>query len=344
MPPDSKYRQLTLRFTRRVQLLFSTSSHWKGYDIFKRSKDSAFAHSRAAVEELAGRYMQVVSSGFASNETSGDNARLLFEEMTQIALWGNATDLSLLTKLSLDEIQSLQGARAIEENRQKIISNDTERVWQYLSGSAPQDRIDIVLDNAGFEFFTDLVYASYLLKSGLTRRIIIHTKDFPWFVSDVTPYDVEIVLSDLENSKLFPGRQALDLLVQLLRSHFSSGELSVQHHPFWTTASPFQDLPAQAPDLYSDLQKSALVIFKGDLNYRKLTSDRSWPYTTPFKTALGPIGQNSGLKILALRTNKADVCVGVPDQETVKRLDEEAPGLAWIRNGKYAVVSFCDGV
>jgi hypothetical protein len=330
-----------------VQLLFSTSSRWKGYDIFKRSKDSSFCHSRAAVEELAERFMQLVSSGIPNLETTNRDeaaARLMFEEMTQIALWGNATDLSLLTKLSLEEIQGLQGAKAIERNRRNIISNDTGSVWQHLSGSAPQDRVDIVLDNSGFEFFTDLVYASYLLKGGLSRRIIIHVKDFPWFVSDVTPPDVETVLSNLENPKIFPGRQALDPLVQLLRSSLASGEILVQQHPFWTTASPFHDLPIQAPDLHADLQKSALVIFKGDLNYRKLTNDGNWPYTTPFKTALGPIGRRSGLKILALRTNKADVCVGIADEETVKRLDEEAPGLAWIRNGKYAVVSFSDGV
>lgn len=38
---------------------------------------------------------------------------------------------------------------------------------------------------------------------------------------------------------------------------------------FWTTQYAYQDMPSVAPELVADLAKSGLVIFKGDLNYRK---------------------------------------------------------------------------
>lgn len=329
---------------RRVQLLFSSSLHWKDYDVFKRAKDTAFRLSQAAVHELAARYRDVLG---AVSQTAGSNdsrGHLLFEEMTLIALWGNATDLSLLTKLSLEDIQGLQGAEAIRRNMRNIVSNDEELTWQYLVGGQPHKRVDIVLDNSGFEFVTDLIYGSYLLKSGFANHVVLHTKSFPWFVSDVTPRDVETTLRDMENPAIFPDRGALDYVVGMIRSHLKSGQMTVESHDFWTTACSFHELPAEAPDLYAYLQRSNLVVFKGDLNYRKLTNDALWPYTTPFKTALGPMGDGSGVKILALRTNKADVCVGLADEDMVKRLEEEAPGQAWTRNGKYAVISFSDGL
>lgn len=77
-----------------------------------------------------------------------------------------------------------------------------------------------------------------------------------------------------------------------------------------------------------------------------------WPPTTPFSTAIGPLGPGSGMRTLALRTCKADVVVGLAEGED-ERLrttqikngsgagaDEER---RWAWSGKWAVVQFCDG-
>lgn len=40
------------------------------------------------------------------------------------------------------------------------------------------------------------------------------------------------------------------------------------------------------PELYAKLSESRLVIFKGDLNYRKLIGDFSWACTESFVTCL----------------------------------------------------------
>ncbi|KIW15106.1 hypothetical protein PV08_07893 [Exophiala spinifera] len=332
---------------RRVQTIFSTSQHWKNYDVFKRQKDSTFAKSRRAVEELASRYMETVerSKGRSSNDDSDEEIqKLLFIEMTEVALWGNATDLSLLSHLSIEDLQNLQGREAIAKSQRNIVDNDTDALYSYLKSGARTGgrRVDIVLDNAGFEFFTDVVYAAYLLDAGFASSITFHVKDFPWFVSDVVMSDVQALFENLISPEIFPDRRYLDELVLKLDEMFESDSVTVRSHPFWTTAMSFHDMPQEAPDLLQELKDSFLVIFKGDLNYRKLTKDGLWPYTTPFRTAIGPLGK-SGIPILALRTNKSDTCVGVESEQLVERLEVEAPGSAWVRNGKYAVVSFYDG-
>ena len=48
----------------------------------------------------------------------------------------------------------------------------------------------------------------------------------------------------------------------------------------------FSLLRGEDPDLYRSLSEASLVIFKGDLNYRKLVGDLAWEPTTPFEKAL----------------------------------------------------------
>jgi hypothetical protein len=324
----------------------NSSKHWQDYDLFKRQKDSTFVKSRAAVEELADRYMQIVAKpGLVHNGSKDEAKKLRFIEMTEVALWGNATDLSLLTNLTLEDLQTLQGRDAIQKSQRNIVDNDMDDVWTYLQRSAgqPSRQIDIVLDNAGFEVFTDVLYAAYLLETGISTSVRLHTKEFPWFVSDVIPSDIESLFNHLDSSDCFPIREHLDQLIPRIRKFFQSGAITTTSDPFWTTPFSFHEMPSKAPALLEELQKSYLVIFKGDLNYRKLTRDGLWPHTTTYEEALGPLGKQSGIKILALRTNKSDVCVGIPTQRKIDALNDEAPGGAWIQNGKYAVISFNEG-
>lgn len=102
--------------------------------------------------------------------------------MLEVDLWGNATDLSLLTSLTHEQIQQLQ---SVERGQHFVLRNDFERAWQHFS-KLKDARVDIVLDNSGFELYTDLVLADWLVTlSPFVNEIVFHPKLLPWFVSDV---------------------------------------------------------------------------------------------------------------------------------------------------------------
>lgn len=235
--------------------------------------------------------------------------------MCEICLWGNATDLSLLTNLSYEDLQKLQGSAARKSAEANILVNDLPAAFDTLKQARkvnPQGdrRIDIVLDNAGFELYVDLILAGYLIASGLATSIVLHPKSIPWFVSDVIPMDFVALLNALSDPQGFYSALADDENLaaksvslseaeisdlKFLFTHWSTlhgeGQLVIRPNRFWTQAGSYWRMPSSAPDLYNDLKESELVIFKGDLNYRKLTGDVAWPATTAFASAIGPLAR-----------------------------------------------------
>jgi damage-control phosphatase, subfamily III len=288
---------------RRIATLFALSSEWKDYDVFNRQKMSTFKSSRPAVLELSGRYRDIIThirEGHAVVNSSDpekveEAERMLFTEMAEICLWGNATDLSLLTNLTYDDIQKLQGSKARKESEKNVLVNDMEKAFAILNAAKKsnkeQRRVDIVLDNAGFELFVDLLLAGYLLATGLATEVVMHPKNIPWFVSDVMPKDLANLLGAMADPKSFyekaeeggkvpePLSENEARTIKFLFDDWShlhaDGRLILRPNAFWTHAGSFWRMPHTAPELLEDMKESELVIFKGDLNYRKLTGDVS---------------------------------------------------------------------
>lgn len=145
---------------RRLHECFSISKYWSAYDVFFRQKCDTFSRSSTAVFELSTRFADPFQYEKGASEEEKLKARqLLFHELTQVCLWGNATDLSLLINMTEDDIKNLQstGGEHLAATEKNIIGNHLERIWQLVS-NMKNGRIDFVLDNAGFELYCDCVY------------------------------------------------------------------------------------------------------------------------------------------------------------------------------------------
>lgn len=335
---------------------------------------STFRSSRPAVLELATRYHEIIKQLQNKTSKQGDEEaeKILFMEMCEICLWGNATDLSLLTTLTYEDIQKLQGSEARKASEKNILINDLSAAYDVLyqarASGKRERRVDIILDNAGFELYVDLILAGFLVSAGLATNVVLHPKSIPWFVSDVVPADFAALLNALAAPQAFYSTPSDDDLaagktpkplspteateLSFLFSHWGTlhaeGQLALRPNRFWTEAGSYWRLPTFDARLHQDLQESELVIFKGDLNYRKLTGDAKWDPTTKFTEAIGPMGPGSGVNVLALRTCKADVVVGLPEGKDEELRATEGGGgesgqRKWAWGGKWAVISFSRG-
>lgn len=219
--------------------------------------------------------------------------------MCEVCLWGNATDLSLLTNMTYEDIQKLQGSEARKAAEQNILVNNLPEAFTLLKKAQAEGkkerRVDFVLDNAGFELYVDLVLAGFLLNTGLATHVVLRPKSIPWFVSDVLPADFAALLGALANPKGFfespteeekvsektpaplAPKEVEDLLYvfQDWATLHGEGQLAIRPNRYWTAGGSFWRLPHEAPELHEDLKQAELVIFKGDLNYRKLVGDVS---------------------------------------------------------------------
>ncbi|KAJ3727729.1 DUF89 domain-containing protein [Lentinula raphanica] len=356
---------------RLLRSYFVQTTHWKDYDPFHAQKLDVFTKSGPSIyviefSSLKGiaTIMHELESEKEALEADPSKLKVLFQEMIQMCLWCNfgLQDLSLLTHISLAEIEKLQsvGKEMQAARKEFILRDDQEKAWDHLM-TVKDGRVDFVLDNAGFELFTDLVFADFLVTyTPYVSQVVFHPKLIPWFVSDVTPPDFSETIKYLSDPSLFlskpiqgdssgqssstteeGGRQGhLQKLVDRLRRYVEEevfllsvpsgtglgGGLTGTTTEFWTAHVPYWDMETHDRQLWEFLRKSDLVVFKC---LRRLTGDVSWPSWTPFEEALGPLA--GSFPLLSLRTNKADVAVGL-DKDVLEKVEEKDG--KWRVNGK----------
>lgn len=247
----------------------------------------------------------------------------------QIDLWGNQCDLSATSggeiKHAGDPFTALEG---FERN---LLVNKSTEIWNCIKAGKPASIIDFVLDNCGYECFTDLLLADFLLTQNLVGTVRFHVKAIPWCVSDIREPDFLWSLKVLgENSS-----PIISSFGKRLLEHLANGKIRVQPAEFfWTGPYEFQLMQTMNPQLYAELGQANLVIFKGDLNYRKFLADWNSPFNATFEKVLRNFRPTN---LCAIRTIKADLICGLKDgvAEELTKLDPE-----WMETGKYGLIQF----
>jgi len=240
-----------------------------------------------------------------------------FEALLHSCLWGNRADLSNLTV----RVGAL-GGLAAQQERHLILIDHTMQVRELLSGIVP--RVDFICDNVGSDLLFDLALADFLLCQGWADEVHLHLKKQPFFVSDAMPADARLTIDRLQQT---PGA-AMQAWGRRLAEDLASGRLVLETDEFWTTCLMFRQLP---PHLCEELAAAGLVLVKGDVNYRRLLSDRHWPHTTRMEDACAYFPA----LFVALRTLKGEIMVGLqPGQAEALQAEDST----WLINGKRGVI------
>jgi hypothetical protein len=279
---------------------------WQGRDPFNSAKRQALAQAISHITIL----LQ------AAPTTGGQQAAFQFWVLE--SLWGNRSDYS-------NQLALANAHHSVSAVTDRLLVDDSDIVWKTLQKGGI-DRLDVVCDNAGPELVTDLAFADMILTQQTTKRVVFHLKAHPFYVSDAMIPDVEATIEALRTN---PVKEVSSLGTRL-DTWLHKGQLIYKTHPFWTTSRTLFQVP---PDLWDDISLAQLILFKGDVNYRRLVDDRHWPPTTPLAQVLNQVPSD----YVALRTIKSEVVCGLASgqAERASQLDPQ-----WMVNGLWGLVEY----
>jgi uncharacterized protein with ATP-grasp and redox domains len=236
----------------------------------------------------------------------------------QHALWGNRIDLSFAASMA-------HGSAWVTDD---LLADDRPTVIEQLLTT--RGAVDVICDNTGTELAMDLALVDSLL-STVADTVTLHVKMHPTFVSDVIPADVWILLREMTAGNR--GARVCALAERLVTA-FTVGRLRLMPDLYWNSSVFMWDMPSR---IRESLKNAALVVIKGDANYRRLLGDAIWPPEIPFSSVVNYFPA----PVVALRTAKSDPVVGLP------------PGLAdqldnadkdWRTNGRRGMIQHAGAV
>ena len=279
-----------------------------GADPFAKQKADSLAGAQKA-------FAKMVAQGLPESEELGP--------LVSTSLWGNLADLSVSAGAVLVAPEDASSGSAMDgSSSSMMLADDSAELCALLQSCAGKEII-VVLDNTGLEAVSDLLLVDGLLRLVKPSVITLHLKDRPVFVSDVTVPDVQPTLDWLAAH----GGEALSAR---LCAALADGRLALAAPDFYTGPLPFWEAP---PELAAQFAAAALVITKGDANYRRLLDDRHWAHDTPF----GELMSYWPTSLAALRTCKSGVLVGTEPAATAAAAAAHPPDK-WLVGGLYGVI------
>ncbi|MBD2295660.1 protein-glutamate O-methyltransferase family protein [Anabaena sphaerica FACHB-251] len=310
---ETYFYRLILNITNYFQ-----SEKWQGVDPFLLQKEQGLEASIDPIISLCTQVQEWLDESIKAGKPSKSSLIALL----YFALWGNRVDLSLWSAFEDD-----RSSFNIQTQLSNILVDESFAVTKLLT-KYPNNRIDFVVDNAGFELICDLCLVDFLLGSGFANQVYLHLKPHPTFVSDAMIKDVHYTQDFLEQCS-HPQVQALG---QRLTQNLTSGRLVLTEDYFWTSPLTFWEIPKSLTD---ELGKSNLIVVKGDANYRRLLGDRYWNFTTKFADIVSYLPA----PMVALRTLKSEVAAGLK-AEVLEELAIADP--KWLTNGQWGVIQLVD--
>lgn len=222
-----------------------------------------------------------------------------------LALGGNQADLSQVQLAAQPDVrQDLSQDKLLIDQRKAAIE---------LILTHEKPTIHYLLDNAGLELMHDMMFIWLLRQVG--ADVIIHPKEQPIFVSDVT-------LPDWMETNSFLHKH-----IPSMAEALNENGQTFMFNDFWTFPLSFYDWPKKLIEAFS---KATLIISKGDANYRRILGDRQIsPTEDP-----APLTRYLPAPLLAIRTLKSEIQVGLSPGK-LQQVQSEDPD--WMVNGKWGV-------
>jgi hypothetical protein len=231
------------------------------------------------------------------------------------SLWGNRVDLSLFS------IAERSRGRVLTEGEENLLIDHSAELGKLIERAK---RIDFILDNTGQELVSDLIAVWYLLSSAPGREVHLHAKKYPFYVSDAMKGDIELTVGALIDDPY----EKLSRVGHDLHSLHRTKKLLLHDHFFWNGPLHYIDFPAE---IIEDLSHSDVVLLKGDINYRRVVSDRKWKTSDNLQTIASYFPATFGL----LRTMKSECVV---DIDTGKATDLFREDPQWMVNGERGII------